>query len=105
MERARLLSDWYLTPDFLRETTRIRRRDDVLRENSIEKVECWKLDVEGAEYEALLGASLFLKAQAIGHVFFECHPSNDSRCQQLLEGFGYQIYCLKRGPSDAEERS
>jgi hypothetical protein len=48
-------SDWYTakTPD--REVIQKTKLEDVLRKVDIKEEQPWKLDVEGAEYEALVG--------------------------------------------------
>jgi FkbM family methyltransferase len=94
--RSTLRNDWYDTKILDRETIRIRRLEDVLREAEIDEVQLWKLDVEGAEYEALVGAGDYLSSQKIKHLYFECHHTNYHRNKMLLEACGYHLYDISR---------
>jgi len=76
--------------------------DDYCRRNGIASLNLLKLDIEGSEYEALLGAQNLLSKQAIGCIFLELtewaaerkgHSIRDLK--QLLAGAGYQIYQLQ----------
>jgi len=76
--------------------------DDYCRQNGIACIDLLKLDIEGSEYEALLGAENLLSKQAIGCIFLELtewaaerkgHSIRDLK--QLLAGAGYQIYQLQ----------
>jgi hypothetical protein len=94
--RSTLRNDWYDTKILDRETIQIRRLEDVLREAEIDEVQLWKLDVEGAEYEALVGAGDYLSSQKIKHLYFECHHTNYLRNKMLLEACGYHLYDISR---------
>lgn len=94
--RSTLRTDWYTTMDFPKESIAIRRLDDVLSEEQIPVVRFWKLDVEGAEYDALLGAENYLKTRKIQTICFECHPTNYIKNREILEDFGYQVFDLDR---------
>lgn len=95
--RSTLNLDWFKGKNFAREVIEIRRLDDVLKEHNIDEIAFWKLDVEGAELQALQGAETLLKNQRIQNIFFECHPDNYAAVLQLLESHRYQISCLKKG--------
>lgn len=90
--RSTLREDWYTTKGLARETIEIRRLDDVLEEAMVDEVQLWKLDVEGAEYDALVGARNYLESRKIKHLYFECHHGNYSRNKSFLEECGYQLY-------------
>jgi len=68
------------------------RLDSMMQSNSVEKIDFWKLDVEGYEYEALLGARSYLNDKKIGCVYFECHPNNFNRINTYLGQLNYSIY-------------
>lgn len=90
---------WYQGKQLQRQTITIRRLDEVLQSAGIHQVEIWKLDVEGAEDAALLGAEHYLAHQRIRAIYFEARPANYGRCKDLLEGWGYRIHRLGRhGP-------
>ena len=92
--RSTLQMDWYTEENFQRQTITIRRLEDILEERNIETVDFWKLDTEGAEFEALLGAKKYLQNHAIKHIYFECHPSNYKEIHTLLSDCNYRIYYL-----------
>jgi FkbM family methyltransferase len=78
--------------------------DDYCRQNQIARIDLLKLDIEGWEYEALLGAEALLQAQAIGCLFVELVESHANRSghstveiKRLLLDAGYQIYELRAG--------
>jgi FkbM family methyltransferase len=50
-----LRSDWYTAKTLDREVIQKIKLEDVLRKADMKEVQLWKLDVEGAEYEALVG--------------------------------------------------
>jgi hypothetical protein len=94
--RSTLRGDWYEQKRLMREAIQIRRLDDVLHETAIDEVQLWKLDVEGAEYEALIGAGDYLRNHRIKHLYFECHPTNYVRNKAHLEECGCQLYDVVR---------
>jgi FkbM family methyltransferase len=77
--RSTLRNDWYMSKTLDREIIQVRRLEDVLSNAEINEVQLWKLDVEGAEYDALVGAGDDLASQRIKHIFFDCHHTNYSR--------------------------
>ena len=89
--------DWYKDKDLERETIEIRRLDAVLSDMAEKRVTFWKLDVEGAELEALKGSEQYLREQKIENIYFECHPSNYKEIVKLLEHFNYAIFDLIDG--------
>ncbi len=90
--RSTLRNDWYNTKMLNREVIQIRRLEDILVEADIKEVQLWKLDVEGAEYDALVGAGDYLANHRINHIYFECHHTNYARNKSHLEKCGYQLY-------------
>jgi FkbM family methyltransferase len=67
--RSTLRNDWYMSKTLDREIIQVRRLEDVLSNAEINEVQLWKLDVEGAEYDALVGAGDDLASQRIKHIF------------------------------------
>ena len=103
--RSTLRTDWYVTKNFPTEKVLIRRLDQVLPEYHVEVVDFWKLDVEGAELQALEGASALLQRKQIRHIWIECNPSTYKEARHLLERHGYSLYSChhnKIEPAPAE---
>jgi FkbM family methyltransferase len=67
-------------------TVRVLTLDDVFERCNIERCDLLKLDCEGAEYEALFGASPDLLAR-IHHVVAECHVGLTDHDPDALQGF------------------
>jgi len=55
------------------------------------QIEVLKLDVEGHEAEALLGAEKSLKGKQIRHIIFENHEGPESRPAKMLTSAGYTV--------------
>lgn len=80
------------------ETVRITTIDDYCLENSIDRIDLLKIDIEGHEFDSLLGAKRMLDARSIGMVSFEFGGTNiDTRVffrdfWYLFENAGMRIY-------------
>ena len=92
--RSTLALDWFAEKDLPRESIQVAPLAEVLTEHGIEQVTFWKLDVEGAELGALLGAKSLLAKQQIETIYLECHPSNYAAIGDLFEANGYALYQL-----------
>lgn len=95
--RSTLQMDWYQGENFKLEKISIKKLEDVLESQSIDSVDFWKLDTEGAELEALLGAKKYLQQGRIKCVYFECHPSNYKAIIALFTVHNYAVYDLFEG--------
>ena len=84
--------NWYKGMNLDRETIEIVRLDQALKDFGVDRVTFWKLDVEGAELEALRGADKYLEKQKIENIYFECTPANYRLAIELLQSFGYKVY-------------
>ena len=79
------------------------RLDDIIEEFQIEIVDFLKLDIEGAELDALLGAAAALRSGAIRALSFEFGMNNiDSRTffrdfWDLLVPLGFSIFRIAPG--------
>lgn len=78
--------------------------DEFCRSAHIERVDLLKMDIEGAEYDALRGAQGLLASHQIGRIFFELsdwaaqragHTVND--VPDLLRSFGYGLFRVVQG--------
>jgi len=95
--RSTLKLDWYQGKNFGREKVEIRRLENVLEDIGVEKITFWKLDVEGAELEAIKGVEKLLANKKIEYIYFECHPDNYTAVSQLLGKYNYCVYDLVKG--------
>lgn len=77
------------------EPIKIVRLADELAARSIQKVDLWKLDVEGYEIPALQGAEELLKPQNIRAIYAELMTDNGQRIRDYLAKFGYHCYLFK----------
>lgn len=93
--RSTTCLDWYQSQNLKRIEIQLDRLDSLLRGREVDSVRFWKLDVEGGEYEALLGAEHLLSKAAIDAIMIELHPSSYENVVQYMEGMGYQLYQLE----------
>lgn len=77
--------------------------DTLARSEALDRVDCIKLDVEGAELPALRGAVGLLAGSWPPLVILEYHPTVSSRAgwslddlRDFLEGFDYQLHVVDR---------
>jgi len=75
--------------------------DAFCKKNNVKEISFLKMDIEGNEYNALLGAKEMLDAGAIRFIQFEFgHAARAARVLlkdivDLLERYGYEIYVIK----------
>ena len=81
--------------------------DGYCQSHNIEQIDLLKMDIEGGEYDALLGARQLLQEQAIGCIFLEMAEWAAQRSghstgaiEELLASAGYRLYGL--GPRGLE---
>ena len=92
----------YVTSENLRQSdlpTEIRSIDSYCRQNRIDRIDLMKIDIEGGEYNALLGAKGLLESRSIGCIFIELldwaadrYGHSTSEIEQLLRDAGYHLY-------------
>lgn len=70
----------------------VRRLADVLGERGIDRVDLWKLDVEGFELEALEGAEALLARKAVRALYCELGFGHSDQIRAYLAGFGYTCH-------------
>jgi len=63
--RSTATIDWYKGKNFSAQRIILRRLEDIMVLHNIDVINFWKLDVEGAEYDALLGAGRYLSYRRI----------------------------------------
>ncbi len=77
--------------------------DGYCKENNILQIDLLKIDVEGAEYQVLLGARSMLESQTIRCCVFEFGQTtfdmgnNPKKIEAYLRQFGYQIRNVVKG--------
>lgn len=80
------------------EAIQIVRLEDELSSRSIEKVDLWKLDVEGYELPALQGAETLIAEKRIGAIYVELTNAegHGQAIRDYLDKFGYQFYLFNQ---------
>ncbi len=80
------------------------RLSDILSDLAIPKIHGMKIDVEGAEHEALLGLKPLLESSPPLFILFECIEAHLNRFGtdtgtlfDYLIQYEYELYCLRRG--------
>jgi FkbM family methyltransferase len=77
--------------------------DEYCRINNIQRIDLLKIDVEGAEYQVIKGASRMMREKRIGCVVFEFGQTtfdmgNDpSEFSKLIAGFDYKLRNIVKG--------
>jgi FkbM family methyltransferase len=78
--------------------------DDYCKQKQIAHIDLLKMDIEGGEYDALIGAKGLLQAQSIRCIFLELVEAHAGRSghstvdiKRMLLKAGYQIYLLRAG--------
>lgn len=91
-EWSTLHTEWFQNLDTEIINCKATTFDSFLVNHAISSVRLWKLDVEGGEYRALLGANASLQNHVIEALLVEVHRDNASAVTKLLHGFGYLPY-------------
>src|SRR5438270_433228 len=78
------------------EAINVVRLADELAVRSIERVDLWKLDVEGYEVPALQGAEALLREHRIAALYVELAGDNGQRVCDYLSLFNYRCYLFDR---------
>lgn len=78
--------------------------DDYCHQHGIDYIDLMKMDIEGGEYNALMGASRYLEDQAIGCIFMELtewaaqrYGHTTAELLQILADAHYKICYLDKG--------
>lgn len=83
---------WYRSRDLPRINIEIDRLDRYRKKFDLQRIRLWKLDVEGAEYEALKGAERLFADGSIEAMLLECNPKNFERVRDYLYGHNCRMY-------------
>ena len=65
--------------------------DGLMRERALETIDVLHTDVQGAEFDMLLGAERALAAWRIGYLFISTHGCEHGRCLKHLRARDYEI--------------
>lgn len=68
----------------------VRTLDDYCQQNKIHRIDLWKLDMEGGEEAALLGADKMMRRKAIRSLVLETDDTRFERDINLMQSFSYQ---------------
>jgi FkbM family methyltransferase len=90
---ATLRADWYKEKNYDRILIDLMTLDEFAAAEGIEAIGFWKLDVEGAELEALMGAEALLKGRKIRSLLVETNAAK-SGVMKYMARFGYQPHLL-----------
>ncbi len=74
------------------ETVDMRRLPDLVHERGFDRVDLWKLDVEGFELEALAGAGELLSRQSVRAVYAELAYGHGEQIRGCLRAHGYECH-------------
>jgi FkbM family methyltransferase len=82
---------WNQVSDAGEEITLV-RLDDVMTARGLPGVDLWKLDVEGFEVNALMGAETLLRDKRIRAVYAELAGGNGARVREYMLAMGYNSF-------------
>lgn len=87
------------------DSVQVVRLSDEIARRGIKEIDLWKLDVEGYEFEALLGAEHLLRDRRIRALYIEIQDCHQATILEYLHSFGYRSYSLSgRGrPTPADK--
>ena len=84
--------DWYQGKDLRQESLQVVRLDGILEPD--ERVRLWKLDVEGAELDALAGAEKLFAERRIDAVLVEVCRDHFPALKEFMVKFGYRLFVM-----------
>ncbi len=86
--------DWYKRKHHPTTDIQCLPLDEIARQQQIERVRFWKLDVEGMDIEALEGAESLLAEQRIDAIYIEITGNNYDKSNALLNKHGYGLFTI-----------
>jgi FkbM family methyltransferase len=90
--QATLHTEWYGARKRETVTILVDRLDTFIEDRNLAAIRLWKLDVEGWELNALMGAERALRRHAIDAIFVELHPDNTDAVRAFIRSCGYDRY-------------
>ncbi len=85
-------TDWYTGKNHPTTEIQCYPLDEMAKQQQIERVRLWKLDVEGMDFEALEGAENLLAHQQIDAIYIEISSNNYDKSSQFLKQHGYDLF-------------
>ena len=82
-------TEWFAGREFNCERLPVTTLDSFMEERKLSHIRLWKLDVEGAEYDALLGAANALNRRIIDAVLIEIDADRAELIFKLFESYSY----------------
>lgn len=92
---ATLRDDWYVDKSYERIKIEVITLDEFAEKRDISSIQFWKLDVEGAELEALVGAEALLKNHQIKSLLVETDAVKSGVFDYMAD-FAYSPYLLNK---------
>lgn len=93
--RSTTRTDWYQGRPLETEAIEVVRLDDELARRGVEHVRLWLLNVEGAEWSALRGASRYLADGRIDAIYSRTGAADYPAIRKEMEGLGYGLFVLQ----------
>ncbi|MEO8204530.1 MAG: FkbM family methyltransferase [Chthoniobacterales bacterium] len=88
---------WAQVADQGENRIQMRPLQELARELQMDRIDLWKLDLEGHEIPALEGARELLEQQRIGALYIELSPETSEPITNMMRAWGYQCWDIAQG--------
>lgn len=86
-----LREDWYTSQNNERITIELTHLDHYAKIQGMNSIRFWKLDVEGSEFDALMGAQDLLESKRIDALYIEMNNPAESEIPEYLSSLEYEV--------------